>query len=71
MTVRQRALDVAIAEINKKTDLNLEIGSLEKENNRRITGLNIAIKTQTISNVGRESQNAKILADRRQDAGIQ
>jgi plasmid replication initiation protein len=45
---RQRALDVAIREINKKTDLKIEIESLEKENNRRIIGLKFAIETQPI-----------------------
>ena len=47
---RQRALDVAIAEINKKTDLKLEIESLERAKHRRVTGLNFSIKTQAISN---------------------
>jgi plasmid replication initiation protein len=45
---RQRALDVAIAEINKKTDLKLEIESLERAKHRRVTGLNFSIKTQAI-----------------------
>jgi plasmid replication initiation protein len=42
---RQRALDVAIAEINKTTDLNLEIESLKKSGHR-IDALTFAIKTQ-------------------------
>jgi plasmid replication initiation protein len=45
---RQRALDVAIAEINKKTDLNIKIELLEKENNRRITAVRFAIETRAI-----------------------
>jgi hypothetical protein len=34
---RQRALDVAILEIDKKTDINIEIESLERSNHRRVT----------------------------------
>ena len=34
---RQRALDVAITEINKKTDLNIEIESLEQAKHWRVT----------------------------------
>ena len=45
---RQRALDVAIAEINKKTDLNIEIKSLEQEKQRRVTGVNFVIKEQAV-----------------------
>src|SRR5208282_2710016 len=37
--LRQRALDVAITEINKKTDLNIEIESLEQAKQRRVTTL--------------------------------
>jgi len=43
---RQRALDVAITEINKKTDLNIEIESLEQAKHRRVTTLTFAIKAQ-------------------------
>jgi len=43
---RQRALDVAITEINKKTDLNIEIESLEQAKQRRVTTLTFAIKAQ-------------------------
>jgi hypothetical protein len=32
------ALDLAIAEINKKTDLMIEIESLQQANHRRVTG---------------------------------
>jgi plasmid replication initiation protein len=46
---RQLALDVAIAEINKTTDLNLEIESL-KRSGIRIDALNFTIKTQDRSN---------------------
>jgi Initiator Replication protein len=45
---RQRALDVAIAEINKKTDLNIEIESLERAKHRRVIGLKIAIEEQAM-----------------------
>jgi hypothetical protein len=36
---RQRALDLAIGEINKKTDLNIELESIERAKHRRVTGL--------------------------------
>ena len=42
---RQRALDVAIREINQKTDLHVEIESLEKLGNR-VNALNFSIKTR-------------------------
>jgi hypothetical protein len=45
---RQRALDVAIADINRKTDFRIEIESLEQAKHRRVTGLNLAIKEQTV-----------------------
>jgi plasmid replication initiation protein len=45
---RQRALDVAIAEINKTTDLNLEIESQERSG-LRIGALTFTIKTQAIA----------------------
>jgi plasmid replication initiation protein len=45
---RQRALDVAIAEINKKTDLRIKLSSMERSKHRRVTGLTFAIKTQVI-----------------------
>jgi hypothetical protein len=45
---RQRALDVAIAEINKKTDLKIEIESLEQAKHRRFIGVNFVIKEQAV-----------------------
>jgi Initiator Replication protein len=45
---RQRALDPAIAEINKKTDLNIALGSLGRSKHRRVTTLTFVIKTQAI-----------------------
>jgi hypothetical protein len=44
---RKRALDTAMAEINKKSDLHVEIESLERIG-IRVTGLNFTIKTQAI-----------------------
>jgi plasmid replication initiation protein len=49
---RQRALDVAIAEINKKTDLHIEIESLEKLGNR-VNAMKFSIKIQETPKVGR------------------
>jgi hypothetical protein len=47
--LRQRALDVAIAAIDKKTDLNVALTSLERSEYRRVTALNFAIKVKTKS----------------------
>ena len=47
--LRQRALDVAIAEINKKTDLHIALAALERSSHRRVTALTLAIKAQTAS----------------------
>jgi len=46
---RQRALDVAIAEINAKTDLNIALKSLERSGHWRVTALIFAIKARTVS----------------------
>ena len=45
---RQRALDIAISEINKKTDLSIALESLEQSKYRRVTALTFAIKAQAI-----------------------
>jgi plasmid replication initiation protein len=45
---RQRALDVAILEINKKTDLGIKLSSIERSKHRRVVALTFAIKTQAI-----------------------
>jgi plasmid replication initiation protein len=47
---RQRALDTAIAEINKKTDLKIALESLGRSKHRRVTTLTFAIKAQAIPN---------------------
>jgi plasmid replication initiation protein len=44
----QRALDVAIREINKKTDINIEIESLERSKHRRVTSVTFAIDEQAV-----------------------
>ena len=46
---RQRALDLAIGEINKKTDLNIELESIERAKHRRVTGRVFSIKAQSTS----------------------
>jgi hypothetical protein len=46
--LRQRALDVAIAEINKKTDLRIKLASIERSKHQRIVALTFAIKTQAM-----------------------
>jgi hypothetical protein len=45
---RQRALDTAIAEINKKTDLGIKLGLIERSKHRRVVALTFAIKTQPV-----------------------
>ena len=43
---RQRALNIAIAEINEKTDLNIALKSVEKAEHSRVTALIFAIKAR-------------------------
>jgi plasmid replication initiation protein len=49
--LRQRALDVAVAEINRKTDISIEIKSMERTAHRRVTTVTFAIKEQAIPTV--------------------
>ena len=41
--LRQRALDTAITEINRKTDLDIALESLERSKHRRVTTLTFSI----------------------------
>jgi hypothetical protein len=43
---RQRALDIAVVEITKKTDLNIEVESLERSKHRRVTSVTFLIQEQ-------------------------
>jgi hypothetical protein len=45
---QQRALDVAIAQINKKTDLRIKLAAIERSKHRRVVSLKFTIKTQPI-----------------------
>jgi plasmid replication initiation protein len=45
---RQRALDTAIAEINRKTDLSISIESLDRSKHRRVTCVTFTIKEQAV-----------------------
>jgi plasmid replication initiation protein len=45
---QQRALDVALAEVNAKTDLKIKLASLQRSKHRRVIALDFAIKTQPI-----------------------
>jgi hypothetical protein len=45
---RQRALDVAISEINKKTDIDIEVESLERSKHRRVTSVTFSIREQAV-----------------------
>jgi plasmid replication initiation protein len=45
---QQRALDVAIAQINKRTDLRIKLAAIERSKHRRVVALNFTIKTQPI-----------------------
>jgi plasmid replication initiation protein len=44
--LRQRALDTAISGINAKTDLHIQVESLERSAHRRVTAVTFAIKAQ-------------------------
>jgi plasmid replication initiation protein len=46
--LRQRALDTAIAEITKKTDLHIELESLERSKHRRVTAVTFSIQEQAV-----------------------
>jgi plasmid replication initiation protein len=46
--LRQRALDTAMTEITKKTDISIEIESLERSLHRRVTSLTFVIKAQAL-----------------------
>jgi hypothetical protein len=46
--LQQRALDVAITQINKKTDLRIKLASIERSRHRRVVALSFTIKTQPI-----------------------
>ena len=46
--LQQRAIDVAIAEINKKTDLNISVESLERSKHRRVTSVIFSIEEQAV-----------------------
>jgi plasmid replication initiation protein len=45
---RQRSLDVAILEINNKTDLKIEVESIERAKHRRVTSVTFAIEEQDV-----------------------
>lgn len=45
---QQRAVDVAILEINTKTNLKIKLAATERSKHRRIVALKFTIKTQTI-----------------------
>jgi plasmid replication initiation protein len=46
---QQRALGVATAEVNAKTDLKIKVVSIERSKHRRVVALTFAIKTQAMS----------------------
>jgi plasmid replication initiation protein len=48
--LRQRALDTAITEINRKTDLKISLEQLGRSRHRRITTLTFEIKAQAVPN---------------------
>jgi plasmid replication initiation protein len=45
---KQRALGVAIREVNAKTDLKIKLASIDRLKQRRVVALNFTIKTQAI-----------------------
>ena len=42
---RQRALDIAVVEITKKTDLKISIKSLERSKHRRVTSVTLSSRS--------------------------
>jgi plasmid replication initiation protein len=45
---QQRALGVAIREVNAKTDLKIKLASIDRLKQRRVVALNFTIKTQAM-----------------------
>jgi plasmid replication initiation protein len=45
---QQRALDVALQEVNTKTDLKIKLATIQRSKHRRVVALDFAIKTQPI-----------------------
>jgi hypothetical protein len=45
---RQRSLDVAILEINNKTDLTIEVASIERAKHRRVTFVTFLIDEKAV-----------------------
>jgi Initiator Replication protein len=48
----QRALDIAIAEITKKTDISIGIESLARSKYRRVTSVTFTIEAHAVPNSG-------------------
>jgi plasmid replication initiation protein len=46
--LQQRAIDVAMTEINKKTDLKISVESLERAKHRRVTSVTFSIEEQEV-----------------------
>jgi plasmid replication initiation protein len=49
---RQRALDVAILEINKKTDIKISVESIERAKHRRVATVIFSMKEQRVPKRG-------------------
>ncbi len=49
---RQRALDVAILEINNKTDIKISVESIERAKHRRVATVIFSIKEQRVPKRG-------------------
>ncbi len=45
---RQRALDVAIQEINNKTDVKIEVESIQRAKHRRVEAVTFVIEEQSV-----------------------
>ncbi|MBV9672876.1 MAG: replication initiation protein [Verrucomicrobia bacterium] len=54
--LRQRALDVALKEINNRTDLRIQIESMSQVEHRRITSVNFKIAPQGIPRLAEKNQ---------------
>jgi plasmid replication initiation protein len=52
---QQRALNVAILQVNTKTDLKIKLASIERSKHRRVVALKFTIKTPVGSQAANET----------------
>jgi hypothetical protein len=52
-------MDTAIAEITKKTDLKIEVGSIERAKHRRVTFVTFAIEEKAVPDRAQKGKSPK------------